>query len=78
VRTDQSLIDRRLAKLSEATAARSTALEMKIETSVSSFAMRGEMHPDAAAALRKFSAATLESTSEKLWVFDRGPAAGAA
>jgi hypothetical protein len=48
---NQELTDRRVAKLQETTAARSTELELKVERT--SFEMRGEMmHPDAREALR--------------------------
>jgi chromosome segregation ATPase len=81
MRIDQSLTDRRVAKLQETTAARAMAIEARVETTVSSFAMR-EIDPRAAAALRNFATATLESSQrddKKLWIFDpRGPAAGAA
>jgi len=75
VRIDQSLTDRRLSKLSEATAARSTAMEMKIERT--SFEMR-EVDPAAAAALRNFATATLGARQdEKIWILP-GPAGGTA
>jgi len=75
VRVDQSLTDRRLSKLSEATAARSTALELKIERT--SFQMR-EIDPAAGATLRDFAAEALKGTQrdEKIWVLS-GSMAGA-
>jgi hypothetical protein len=73
VRVNQSMTDYRLSQLSEATAARSTAIETKIETTVSSFQMR-EVHPDARAALRDFAAETLKGNrGETIWHFDPGP-----
>jgi len=79
LRLDQHIADRRLAKLSEATEARSAAMEMKLETRVSSFEMR-PVDPGAAAALRDFAAETLKSTrpDDKIWVFDSAQAAGTA
>jgi hypothetical protein len=76
VRVDQSIANHSLSKLREQSEARSTALELKVERT--SFEM--QVHPDAAAALRKFAAETLESTrrDEKIWIFDPGPAAGTA
>jgi hypothetical protein len=79
VRTNQCIADYRLAELDKATAARSKALELKVETTTQRFEMR-EVHPDAQRALRDFARETLKSTrrDEKIWVFDPGPAAGTA
>jgi predicted RNase H-like nuclease (RuvC/YqgF family) len=74
VRTNQCITDYRLAELRKATERRSTALELKIETTVSSFEMR-EVHPAARAGLRAFAAETLKGTRDdgKLWLFDPNP-----
>ena len=78
VRVDQSIADYRLSKLTEATAARSAAMEVKFETRVSSVELR-PLYPGAAAALRDFAAETLKSNrDERLWIFDPGPTAGTA
>jgi hypothetical protein len=72
LRADQSIADFKLKELSKATEARAANVEMEFERTVASFRMR-EMHPDAAAALRRFSGAVLENRDEKLWIFE-GPA----
>jgi hypothetical protein len=82
LRADQSIADFKLNELRKATAARSTAIEAKVETTVSTFRMQ-QIDPDAAAALKSFATATLESSQRndgKLWLFDPnpGPAAGSA
>jgi chromosome segregation ATPase len=59
VRVDQSLADYRLGELLKATEARAAGMEMKIETSISSFVIR-DIHPDAGAALRNFAAEALK------------------
>jgi hypothetical protein len=70
-RVDQRIADYQLNKLREATEARSAAVEMKLETSISSFTMR-DIHPDAASALKNFAAETFKK--ETLWVFPAGSA----
>jgi hypothetical protein len=53
-------------------------MEMKFETTVSSFEMR-EIDPNAARALRDFAAETLKGNrGETIWHFDPGPTAGTA
>jgi hypothetical protein len=79
LRVNQCLADRRLSQLSKATEARASAMEMKIQTTVSSFEMR-EVHPDAAATLRDFAAGALAShrRDERILFVDPGPTAGTA
>ena len=75
VRVNQSQTDFRLAELTKAAAARSTALEMKVERT--SFQMR-EIDPAAQRALRDFAAAAITQRDEKIWVFDPNLTAGVA
>jgi len=77
LRTNQSISDYRLAELSKTAKARAASLEMKIETTVSSFKMR-EIDPSAARALRAFASESLKNTQhEKIWIFP-DPEAGSA
>jgi hypothetical protein len=77
-RVNQSMTNFKLDELSKATAQRAAGLEMKIETTVASFAI-GDIHPDARAALRDFAAEVVRpARSETIWRFDPGPTAGTA
>jgi hypothetical protein len=76
VRVNQSMTDFKLDELSKATAKRAAGLEMKIETSVSAFAV-GDIHPAAASALHDFAAEAINN-GKTIWRFDPGPTAGAA
>jgi hypothetical protein len=71
LRTNQSLTDYKLGQLRKTTDAKAKGLEMKFETTVSSFSMR-EPHPDAAAALKEFAAGVVNNRT--LWMFDPGTA----
>jgi hypothetical protein len=53
-RVDQSIADFKLNELGKQIESRSTAMEMKFETTVASFKMN-EIHPDAGRALRSFA-----------------------
>jgi septation ring formation regulator EzrA len=78
VRTNQCIADYRLSELRKATEARAREIQMKFETTVSSFTMR-EIHPDAGAVLRDFAAEALKGhQGETIWHFDPGPTAGTA
>jgi hypothetical protein len=79
LRVDQSIAAHRLAELTKTAAARSKAMELKVERTertVASFEM--EIHPGAAEALRSFADATLGTRDEKIWILPGGPTAGAA
>jgi hypothetical protein len=76
-RVNQTVTDFKLGELRKAQEAQAAGLELKIETSVSTFAMR-EIHPDAGRALRHFADDVLKDhRGETLWVFEgtRGRAA---
>jgi hypothetical protein len=67
LRTNQSIADYQLAELRREAEARATKMEMKIETSSSSFTMR-EPDPKAAKALKDFAAGVI--SNETIWMFD--------
>jgi hypothetical protein len=72
-RVNQTMHDYRLSELDKATKAHAAGLEMKLETTVSSFTMR-ESHPDARAALRNFADEALKGhRGETIWLFDPNP-----
>jgi chromosome segregation ATPase len=74
-RVDQRIADHQLTKLREATEQRAASVEMKFETTVSSFRMH-EIHPDAARAMKNFADAALKAapkwapSADKIWMFD--------
>jgi chromosome segregation ATPase len=72
-RVDQSMANFKLDELGKQIESRSTAMEMKFETTVASFKMN-EIHPDAGRALRSFADEALKGDrGEKIWLFDPNP-----
>ena len=71
VRVDQSIAAHRLADLAKETKKQTANVEMQIEHTVASF--KAEIHPEAAATLRKFATETLKGTQhekDKIWIFE--------
>jgi hypothetical protein len=78
-RADQTTVNYKLNELRKQSVARAASVEMKFETTVSSFKLH-ELHPDAAAGLRNFATESLKSRwpahcTETLWVIDPNPRA---
>jgi hypothetical protein len=65
-----------LSELGKQIESRSTAMELKLETTVSTFKMQ-QIDPAAARTLHDFATDALKSYhTEKIWIFDPGPTAG--